>query len=188
MLRGRTACFPAAVWCDWNLAPTPHPQPTVERCLSLCGYVPGCNAAVYCDQSCCRGCKAVANASLGECTLLSLNTAMAPATPSDTVSGFVSAVILGPLLPPNCAGLHRRACEVCAASKDPAGCADCTRRAANEPMPDAFGGVWEKLPGAHLPSGLETHVGCARCANESAAPGVCAACLRAGPGNSSCWG
>jgi hypothetical protein len=167
------------------------------RCLHFCGYVPGCNAVLYCGRmGGCSDSKSAVNATIGECTLIAKkDVAAAPAVPTRTDAtdgtGFLSAVILGPPLPAYCAGLHRHACEACAASKDPAGCAECTRRAANEPSGDRTGpgeGRWKEVRGAPpLLNHFKTHIGCARCVNESAAPGICAECLRTGPSNSTCW-
>jgi len=200
-------CAPSA-WCigpvPWrcngaSALPTnrrePYPyrtptNPAVERCLRFCGYVLGCNAVVYCNRmGGCGGSKAATGSGVGECTLLAIKDAAAPAPPAGAGGGFVSAVIRAAPAPPYCAGLHRHACEACSASKDSAGCADCTRRAANQPRQyrGAGGGIWQEARGTQLPGSFETHIGCARCFNESAAPGVCAECLRAGPRNSTCW-
>lgn len=172
-------------------AHTMHPDPsntpsppknthTVEKCMEFCSYVAGCNAAMYKQP---------------DCTLLAVKDAAAAAKP-DSNAGFVSAVILAPQLPPHCEGLPRRACELCAVSKNPAGCAECTRRAANllvwpwsevSSTPNAGRGRWQEVRGAPLPGAIDTHVGCARCFNESATPSVCIECMRPGPRNSSCW-
>lgn len=176
--------------------PCPSPPTAVEECVTkFCALMPGCNAAVYCGrEGGCGGNRTAAGSRIGDCTLLAVNNTMAPAQPADAGSGFKSAVVLGPPLPPYCAGLPRRACEVCVASKNPAGCADCTRRAANEPF-DRYpweltgsAGVWHQVGSTPLPVNIPTYIGCARCFSESASPGVCAECLRPGPRNSSCFG
>ncbi|KAI8465410.1 MAG: hypothetical protein J3K34DRAFT_461427 [Monoraphidium minutum] len=177
-----------------NCTPTYYPSDfgSIEGCIRFCGYIPGCNAAIYCNRmGGCGGSKAAAGSSVGECTLLAVNGSVAPAAPAGDGGGFASAVILGPLLPAYCASLHRHAYEACASSRNPAGCADCTRRAANEPIwkySAAGDGKWKEVRGgAPLPGAIDTGLGCARCFNESAAPRACAECLRAGPHNSSCW-
>lgn len=142
----------------------------------------------------CGGSKAPTNASVGSCTLLAINSTAAPATPLDPGSGFVSALVLGPVLPPYCANLGRRVCTACSASKNPVGCAECTGRAANKPVwgalsvPGNDGHLEMRGAIVQLPGAIDDHTGCARCFNESATPSVCAEGIRRGARNSSCFG
>jgi hypothetical protein len=165
----------------------------VRRCLAYCGGMPGCDAASFCNDrgGCSLGTSRVA---VGGCFLLATRGAAAPVA-SGSGGNMTSAAVVGPLLPPSCAGLPREACTACAAVKDPAGCVRCVHDMFNAPP-----GALNRSRTAQIPTGVATVVaspgaqlprpesmGCARCYNGSAAPRACAdECVLPGPRAAQC--
>ncbi|KAI8476924.1 MAG: hypothetical protein J3K34DRAFT_516184 [Monoraphidium minutum] len=174
-------------------ASPPHtPRLPVDGCLAYCRELPGCNAVNICGPG--SGCDQQTHAPC--CSFLAVDKtakALPPAAPSQRPA---AALILGPPLPKACAGLPRAMCAKCTASKDMAACIACARdvqarhggpvnttRQLNYWRP----AMWTVAKGVLAPPPRDADIGCARCAEEAAAPQACTAdCVTAGR-DSPCW-